>query len=554
MMAVLAAATVDEVTDFIKVLYVAVAGLASEQVSKKLLSDMTAWLPKANKVAGELGSPIVKDIVQFAKTGEIDEDKLALTAKAMRIGVKTDIQKDPHIPQNLVDMLTAASIYLMSRNQNKLASLTRLVTDLDEPNLAQAFVVGPQDQKSFVKPLQKIVKVFTGRNDAVLTAEESKALKAKKPELHAEYLRLRKEFNLAWRTELRNYVFESGKKAIDYKKAVAYLEGRGMKHTLPVGFEGLIDGNGKIYTSAGKMIKTMPGPGFSVKMNPDYDPKLDDQYVFTTVSAEGTGGQHVYTVAYSKAKTEQKFEKVHKLMASIEAIRKKWLPFVKKSDKSPQCVASTMLEIVYQYSARIGSVGNSTGGKETFGLSTLLVKNLKLSGNKAVLAYPGKDAVPQKHVIDGSSALSKVLVSNLSKLADGKDAKEALFTYVFNDKEQRMSAGSVNKWFTKLGAPKDVTVHKMRHVKGTQIFEALLEEHKDKIFNPDKPLTQANADAVFKKLATAVGAQLGHVRGMGTGAKVTPSTAIQNYIDPGLMVSFYVRQGLRPPKMLAKFL
>ena len=59
---------------------------------------------------------------------------------------------------------------------------------------------------------------------------------------------------------------------------------------------------------------------------------------------------------------------------------------------------------------------------------------------------------------------------------------------------------------------------------------------------------------MFKKLATAVGAQLGHVRGMGTGAKVTPNTAIQNYIDPGLMVSFYVRQGLRPPKALAKFL
>jgi hypothetical protein len=183
-----------------------------------------------------------------------------------------------------------------------------------------------------------------------------------------------------------------------------------------------------------------------------------------------------------------------------------------------------------------------------------LVKNLKMKGNKVVLDYYGKDAVRQIHVLDGTSTESKFLVNNLKKFTEGKAPGDFLFTYEWNKHERRMTGGMVNKWFQKLGAPEDVTVHKLRHVAGTRLFENLLKENEDKIFNSKKPLTQAQADALFKQLATKVGAQLGHVRGVGRQQKVTPSTAIQNYIDPGIMVGYYTRLGLRPPRFLAKFL
>jgi hypothetical protein len=552
---VLASATPQEVEDFVKCLYVVVACLSSDQISKKLLGDMRTWLPRAHNVERELGVDILKDIVAYAKGEEFDENKFTMVAKALRISLKKgEIQKDPHIPHNLVDMLMGTTAYMINRSDRVLAKLIKLAVDLNEPNLTQSFVTEAKDQKSFIKPLKVIVKALTKEDREVLTAEEIKQLKAKSPKMHKEYLRLRKDFNLAWRTAMFNYVTESGKKALPYSKVVGFLEGQGLRHTLPEGFEGLIDANGKIYTTAGKLIKTMPGPGFSVVMNSEYNPAADDQYVFTTVTPEGKRSQHVYTVSYSKSKTAEKFAKVQALNAVVETVQKKWKPFVRKHDKSPQCVASTMLELITLFSARIGSMGNSTGGRATQGLSTLLVKNLKMKGNKVVLDYYGKDAVRQIHVLDGTSTESKFLVNNLKKFTEGKAPGDFLFTYEWNKHERRMTGGMVNKWFQKLGAPEDVTVHKLRHVAGTRLFENLLKENEDKIFNSKKPLTQAQADALFKQLATKVGAQLGHVRGVGRQQKVTPSTAIQNYIDPGIMVGYYTRLGLRPPRFLAKFL
>jgi integrase len=545
-----------EVADFAKCLAVAVAGLSSDQVDRGLASKMRGWLAKAQRVEAELGLEVLDTITTFIKGGEVEDGAFAALGKQLRSTLKaSDIHRDPKIPHGMLDLVAACARYFVSESPRALTKVLKLAVDLHDPDVNAAFVVKPADQKSFVKPLQKIVKAATGKEGQVLTAEEQKKLKAKFPKLHKEYLHLRKQFNESWRMAMRQYIVDSGKKALSFQKVVGYLEGKGLKHTLPKGFEGLIDANGKLYTTAGKLIKTVPGPGFSVAMNPEYDPKKDNQYVFTTVNdATGERSQHVYTVSYSKGKTEEKFTKVRALSAVVEKIHAKWIPYMRRSDKSPQCVASTMLDIIMHFSARIGSMANATAGAPTFGLSTLLVRNLKVKGQGVALVYSGKDAVKQIHLIDGTTPESKLLVKNLKLFAQGKDPKDFLFTFVWNDREARLTGNMVNKWFAKLGAPEGVTVHKLRHTRGTQIFQDLLKEHEAKIFNPKKPLTQAQADAWFKKLATAVGEQLGHVRGVGKQQKVTGSTAIANYLDPTVMVGFYVRLGLRPPKFLAKFL
>jgi hypothetical protein len=545
-----------EVADFAKCLTVAVATLSSDQADRALAAKVKSWLPKAQRVEAELGLDVLGTVVNFIKGAEVEDGAMTNVGKSIRSTLRaSDIHRDPKVPHGLLDLVVACAAYFVSESPRALQKVMKLAVDLDEPEINAAFVVKPADQKSFVKPLQKIVKATTGKEGSILTAEEQKKLKAKFPNLHKEYLHLRKQFNESWRMAMRKYIVDSGRKALPFTKVVGFLEGKGLKHTLPKGFEGLIDANGKLYTTAGKLIKTIPGPGFSVQMNPDYDPKKDDQYVFTTINdATGDRSQHVYTVNYSKTKTTEKFEKVRALGAVIGKIHAKWIPYMKRSDKSPQCVASTMLDIIMHFSARIGSMANATGGQSTQGLSTLLVKNLRVKGQGVVLDYKGKDAVRQIHVIDGTTPESKILVKNLKLFVQGKDPKDFLFTFVWNERESRMTGNMVNKWFAKLGAPEGVTVHKLRHTRGTQIFEDLLKENEDKIFNAKKPLTQAQADAWFKKLATEVGEQLGHVRGVGKQQKVTPSTAIANYIDPTIMVGYYVRLGLKPPKFLAKFL
>jgi hypothetical protein len=212
-----------------------------------------------------------------------------------------------------------------------------------------------------------------------------------------------------------------------------------------------------------------------------------------------------------------------------------------------------VLEIIYDFSARVGSKNNEAAGQSTFGISTLQAKHFKkVGGTKYLIKYLGKDAVPQAHLLEPVSLVSKLLIKNLDILLKDKTKSDRVFEYEYSGGVKKpMTAALVNKWFKKLGSA--VTVHKLRHVRGTELFKQLVEENKDKIFNKKPPLTETQANLVFKQLATKVGEKLGHVRGVGKQQKVTPATAISAYIDPGMMKSFFIKLNVRPPKYLAKF-
>lgn len=539
----------------IKAMYAAASVIATDQTNDKLKSLVGGWRTAAKPIEKLLGVDLTDQLYQIVATGVVDEEALLPFAKSMRKAIADVIKPDTTVEHSELEMLQALSTYLVNRSELALKRAVKLLPALEEQALINAYVFEARSQKEFVKPLQKIVYALTKDKDRIiLTADEGKILKEKKPEVYKEYLRLRKEFNQVWKDELRNVVFESKKKAVNYQQLIQYLDSKGIQNTLPRGFEGFIDANGKAYTSAGKAIVGLPGPGFSVQMNPEYDADQDNAFVFTTINdATGQKSQYVYTEAYRKTATNEKFEKVKNLDAVIDGVRKKWLTFVRKGDKSPQSVASTALELLYQFSARVGSMGNEAKGASTYGITTLLGKHFKIDGNKIIIAYLGKDGVRQVHKLEPSSTDSKLLIRNLKLLLADKEPKDRVFTFEKpgTTRELPLNGNLLNQWFQKLGSP--VTVHKLRHVRGTRLFNELLAENEDQIFGRAKPLTEAQATEMFKKLATKVGQMLGHVRGIGAQQKVTPATAIQNYIDPGAMVGYFERLGFRPPKFLAKF-
>jgi DNA topoisomerase IB len=289
-------------------------------------------------------------------------------------------------------------------------------------------------------------------------------------------------------------------------------------------------------------------------MNPNYDPQKDDQFVFTTINPEGKRSQHVYTEAYNKKGTQKKFEKVANLSEQVDKARAQWMAWVKKPDsKDPRVVASTILEILYQFSARIGSLGNAARGESTFGIGTLQVKHVFPQGNGGInLIYKGKDGVRQVHKIQPKSMESKLLVRHITEQMENKAPTDRLWTYDWNGRTRPMTGQLVNKWFRRSGVA--VTVHKLRHVKGTALFKELLAENNAKIFERKVPMTQGEADAMLKAMATKVGAILGHVRGVGEGQKVTGGTALAAYIDPSVVIDYYQRLNLRPPRAFAKLM
>jgi DNA topoisomerase IB len=544
------AANLNLLKAYVTALYgVVISAAKDNKVSKDFRQLMLSVVKDAAKFEREIGI----DVPLFQGSSEFDAANMVAEGKAIRRALRQVLMPDNTIGHDLLDQIKAASTWMINNKDVAYNKLAKLAPTLGQPILLEGLKSDSVDQKKFVRPLIKIVKFYTGRpDDPNLTQDERIKLKAENIEMFREFMRLRKEFLATWRNQLRNLVIESGKPMIDYRSAVQSLNSLGLEHTLPDGFDGLIDQNGSLYTKAGKAINGMPGPGFSIVMNPNYDAQKDDQFVFTTVTPEGKRSQHVYTQDYTKRAGKAKFQKVSNLAEQVENARKNWMTWIKKPDSSaPQVVASVILEILYQFSARIGSPGNAAGGEATYGIATLRAKHVfPQTGGGVNLIYKGKDGVRQVHRVQPKSAESKLLIRHILEAAEGKKPSDPLWTYNWNGRIKPMVPARVNMWFRKCGA--SVTVHKLRHVKGTQVFKELLAENQGKIFDRKVPLSQGEADRMLKALATKVGAILGHVRGVGEGQKVTGATALQAYIDPSVIVDYYNRLNLRPPKAFAK--
>jgi len=389
--------------------------------------------------------------------------------------------------------------------------------------------------------LRKLVNRFVGRSDTSLTMEESKTAKEMYPDEYAQYRQLRKDFIAEWKATIQKICAGGMQK---YSIVESKLASAGFENTLSQGFDGYIDASGKLYSLGKELIEGAPTVSFypQVEMNPEYGP--DEAWVFRGIKVDGSKGAYFYT---SKFKHDQRVSK-HKKVALLDlpAIRKKWLPMVKNFDPADvRTVCATVLETLFQFTARIGTIGNPT-----FGICTLQVKHVFPTAQGITLKYKGKDSVSTTHKLLRSKLDHKFLIANIEQLLEGKDdPKTPLFTIERSGKLVRLYPNTVNKFWHACGAPADVTVHKIRTWWGTKIFfEAVT-----KILTTNRPKNLAQAKAAYKAAAEAVGKSLNHIRASSTGDKVTGVTALNSYVDPGLQILYWQELGYPVPAKLQKF-
>lgn len=558
MESILASIPAVQVASLVKLLTIACAVISTGETSKELKTLATSVVSGAKRAESIMSVDVTGVLMRIIKGEEVEHDELKSKVRELRAGIRDEVKADRRkFEYQTIDFLKCTTAYLINNGEPALRKLRKLVNETGDKTMMKALVPEAKSQKDFIKPLGHIVQAVGKRKGTMLTKEESLKLKKKDIGVWKEYNRLRKQYNLVWRDEMATLVTKSGKKAIPYKDLYNYLTSKKIDNPLTPGFTGLIDANGKIYTTEGKVINGAIPPkdtGYTLKMNEKYDPKEDNGAVFMTYKPDGEISQHIYTVQWRQSKNTVKFQKVRELMTKIDKIQKSWLPFVKRHDFSRACVGSTILQIMWSFGARVGNKDNATvterGTVSTFGISTLEGRHVKISGNTVTLRYPGKDAVVQVHVINGgASMVAKYMAANLIMFAKGKGPKERIFQYEREDGSMHpITSQELNGMFRKLGSP--TTAHKIRHVRGTELFMSLVEEN-EKHMKPGE-MSQAEGDALFKSIATQVGALLGHVRGIGKQQKVTAATAIQNYIDPSSMVQFYASLQLKPPRIVEK--
>lgn len=461
---------------------------------------------------------------------------------------------DTEVPTIDIETLATLASYFRTGSETALTRLRRTASISKSPWVVQHLAPTLGDQSSTKDALTELVFNLVGRKDSALTLEEAKQIKETRPDDYRAYLALRKTFNQAWKDALVSYIRKSGSDKVPYGKALDYLKLNGIEHLMPSGFKGYIDDMSRLYTLRGELVEGVPNAVTfpSMIMNPNYGKPDGGDWVFMAQRTDGTAGPYFYTSAFKKKQAVKKFAKVDVLNQKMPSMRKKWVSQLKRFNiEDPNSVTACVLEILYLFSARIGSVGNKAAGQPTYGVATLLAKHAIIdpSGN-IILKYKGKDGVATKHVILKNDPDAKFLIRPLNEMLANKEPNERIFTYNKGNRQLPINASQVNSYFRACGAPPDTSVHKIRTFQGTNKFLELISQYAE---SGKMPKTEKDAMALFKKFAEAVGSKLNHVRRGQSGTKVTGTTALSAYIDPQIQISFWNRVGFRVPKYLEKF-
>lgn len=460
---------------------------------------------------------------------------------------------DREVPSQELELLAAIGSYFRTGSPNMATKLVKFASLSKSSYVVQRLAPKATNQGKTKDRLTDMLLKLVGRKDTAMTPEEAAKVKEVQPEQYREYLGLRKEFNQAWRDALAGYIRKSGKEKLPFKQVNEYLHLNGVEHMLPVGFTGLVDDMARFYTANGKMIEGVPSAvNFpSLTMNPNFGKADGGDWVFMARRPDGSAGPYFYTADFKKARSSAKFKKVGELAKKIGGMRKRWLAKVMRFDiEEQQSVCAVVLELLYEFSGRIGSVGNAAGGSSTFGMSTLLVKHATILPNGDItLRYKGKDGVPTVHKLTKLTPVGKALLKGMNELLVDKGPKDRIFTYKKGSRQVPITAVAVNQLFKACGAPADTTVHKLRTLKGSTLFKEAMED----MLSKKMPKDERQAMEMFKKLAEMVGKALNHVRNGQAGTKVTGATALQAYIDPLVQIEYWSTVGYRVPKSLEKF-
>lgn len=475
---------------------------------------------------------------------------------ALAAGVKTYLDSyrvEPTASMALSAVLQAFVTWFRNGSPQALAKIEKASASTIFPTwVTKGFLKEDnRDQSESSASLRNLVKKMAGYDEpAFQSTEDAKAAKLAHPELYQKYLELRREYNDVWKSAVSDIVRSSGMQTLPMQTVERELKKKGIVHGMPAGFTGKIDAICRWYDNEDNLLTGVPSAAMfpTVRMNES----SDSEWVAQAIRADGTGAGYIFRQSDQIRNKMEKFERVRDFFPIVDKMRRKWVALIKNFDpSSPETVAAVVLELVFTFSARVGTGRGSTGGETTYGVSSLLKKHFSESTRGFILKYKGKDAVSTRHVFNIESGIDKTIVEIMYGLAEDKEPNDPLFTYQLKNGDVRpITSQTVNRLFKALGAPAGVTVRNLRTYHGSRIFK----EEVEKLYAKKASMANGKEAAEYlDSIAIKVGKALNHVRRTADGVEnVTPATALANYIDVTLQVDFFQHYGLPLPARLEK--
>lgn len=459
---------------------------------------------------------------------------------------KKDITKELDVSKLQLSMLNDIRLYMLKESQAALKRISANIGNLSDPDLNKMFVHDVEDTTDTQQSLENLIKKHTGKSGLVMPFDKLDEWqnyardKGQKRADHTKYLELRKVLNTEFKKFLVTTVRSSDKQRMLVQDLIRLCDDNSVPHNLPEGFVGYIDDQGKYYTLKGLKLKSAPSG--DVRMNPNYNAKEDNAYVCEFKAFGGKDYSRAYTENYSKQAKQKNFRVISDTVPKIKSISSKWLADVSRVPRTRESVLGAVVEFMYETGARVGGKNAESKGAKTYGTTQLLVKHvIKLDNAGVHIRYHGKSAGVQNHILKFNTPRLKKLGKAIKALRAKKKPDDLLFSH----QGKPFTSAMVKRYMTSLGFPKEWSAKKLRTAKGTVMFSEAIKK------SPFKKKGNWNESDIHKWLesqALDVGAQLGH----SSGDKVTPNTAIQNYIDPSIIAKFYADLGVRPSAKFQK--
>ena len=449
--------------------------------------------------------------------------------------VQKQVRKDD-IDYRILDCLTAIRGYLKDPSKDKWTKVIGLYSEIKKKAAEVLGSVNKLNSNSLsndVKILRAIVKKYEPNANEnfnfVLSLKDAKKMQEKEPDLYSKYSTIFNQLVSQAKTFIQQTILKTGSHMLPTTEIAERMKAVGLPPLFhdQVSKDIYLDLNFNLY--AFKTIKLnckLAIYRVMIQYNKSYNKEDDNAYILKYMVIGGATWQFCYSERYKKQATKHKFSAVYDAIAKLEPARKIWLKDLNSNDIT-KAQYGAAVEIVYHTGMRIGTKGNETNGEPTYGLLTILAKDVKCLNNGVTFDYVGKAGVKHVHTIHDKKVM-KIVCALKSKRKDN----ERLFS---------ITPEQINLYVrNRLKLP--ITIHKFRTIKGTKLaYDKLISSQPCKNMKSDTEKLK-----YLQQVLLDVGKELGHY----SGNKITGETALKNYIDPNIIKQYFETCNLKMNKKI----
>lgn len=233
--------------------------------------------------------------------------------------------------------------------------------------------------------------------------------------------------------------------------------------------------------------------------------------------------QYLYHARFRAQREEEKFKRVVEFGESLPALRRRVRADLKRADLDRDHVLAAIVRLIDQGFFRVGN-DKSAESEDTYGLTTIRGKHVKVDGSVLFFDYVGKWRKEQKRVIEDPEVAA--VVEKLKKLDEAE-----LFAFIDNGKVRDVKDRHVNDYIQSI-ISKNFTAKDFRTWAGTLLCSIALGME-------GQGASKTERKRKIKRAVQATAEQLGN----------TPAVCRSSYICPRLLDEYM--EG-KPFEMLRK--